>query len=539
VADERRPDLSAEQLAAAIEAVHSSQAAAFELASKKRASKCKLARRLLDLTADLDAPAEQRYAILHEAREWAIVGQDLGLAKDALEALAKGWRVDELELRQETVQRILPGLRSSAIDEVLSEGFDVLETLLATGQPDRAEALLEELRPAAHKLKAASSKTRFKGLADALGALGRGPKSRFGARREGRDDLPKKEALALDLALDWLVAHQSTDGAWRADRFTEQCKDANGAPCTSPGDGAFDVGITGLALLALLGEGSSLNVGKYTVAIQRGVGWLALQADPKSGQIGKRLSPKFLYCHAIATHVLCELLPSRPQLEPICKRALRFIYGSRNPYGAWRYDEPPMGLNNTSVTGWMVVALRAAEDAHLEIDRDAYEGALVWLDGVTDTDSGRVGYDEDPRAHVRYGKTKEPPRDSEPLTALGLFSRILAGQDNLRENPILEKHGQLMLGSLPEWNKDSSKANAYYWYYGTYAMYQLGGKYWRSWRKALVPALLESQRTTGHARGSWDPVGPSGPVGGRIYSTALMALCLEAPFRFPRLVTER
>jgi len=35
-------------------------------------------------------------------------------------------------------------------------------------------------------------------------------------------------------------------------------------------------------------------------------------------------------------------------------------------------------------------------------------------------------------------------------------------------------------------------------------------------------------------RGSWDPVGPWGREGGRVYSTATMALCLQVYYRYQR-----
>ena len=36
-------------------------------------------------------------------------------------------------------------------------------------------------------------------------------------------------------------------------------------------------------------------------------------------------------------------------------------------------------------------------------------------------------------------------------------------------------------------------------------------------------------------KGSWDPKGPWGPDGGRVYSTAMMALCLEVYYRYDRV----
>ena len=59
----------------------------------------------------------------------------------------------------------------------------------------------------------------------------------------------------------------------------------------------------------------------------------------------------------------------------------------------WRYEVPPVGDNDTSVSGWMVFALKSAEEGGLKIDKTAYDGALSWLDEVTDTSNGRAGYE--------------------------------------------------------------------------------------------------------------------------------------------------
>jgi len=77
-----------------------------------------------------------------------------------------------------------------------------------------------------------------------------------------------------------------------------------------------------------------------------------------------------------------------------------------------------------------------------------------------------------------------------------------------------------------------SQLNLYYWYYGTLAMYQYGGEPWRRWNVSLRDRLISEQRKLGNTAGSWDPKGPWGAYGGRVYSTALSALSLEVYYRF-------
>ncbi len=71
-------------------------------------------------------------------------------------------------------------------------------------------------------------------------------------------------------------------------------------------------------------------------------------------------------------------------------------------------------------------------------------------------------------------------------------------------------------------------------------MYQMGGsQYWKPWQKAMEKAVVKSQKHDGDFKGSWDPVGPWGHVGGRVYSTACMVLCLEVYFRYARVLGAR
>jgi hypothetical protein len=199
-----------------------------------------------------------------------------------------------------------------------------------------------------------------------------------------------------------------------------------------------------------------------------------------------------------------------------------------------------MGENDTSITGWMIFCLKSAEDAGLKIDPDAYIGALNWFDEVTDPANGRVGYDSVGSASSRIvGLNDDWPIDSgEAMTAVGLLCRFFLGQDP-GKTPAMVKHADLMLKTLPVWDPEALGCDMYYWYYGSYAMFQMGGRHWKAWNKAMKTAVLESQRQDGAHYGSWDAVGPWGMKGGRVYSTATMVLCLEVYFRYGKVLGAR
>ena len=72
----------------------------------------------------------------------------------------------------------------------------------------------------------------------------------------------------------------------------------------------------------------------------------------------------------------------------------------------------------------------------------------------------------------------------------------------------------------------------YYWYYGTLAMFQIGGDEWKQWNETLKNVLVPNQSKAGPEDGSWDPRDVSDWAGGRAYTTALGALCLEVYYRY-------
>jgi hypothetical protein len=76
-------------------------------------------------------------------------------------------------------------------------------------------------------------------------------------------------------------------------------------PCTGPGRAMHDVGATGLALLAYLGDGNTLRVGPYREQVKKGVAWLR-QQQQESGLIGESSGHAYMYNHGIATTAMVE-----------------------------------------------------------------------------------------------------------------------------------------------------------------------------------------------------------------------------------------
>ncbi len=379
-----------------------------------------------------------------------------------------------------------------------------------------------------------------------------------GGRRDLRPDLKKlwaRQDRSVDAALRWLAAHQAPNGGWPAAGFGNFC---DGKPVSTAskrpdglGKSLYDAGVTGLALQAFLGAGYT-NRGRhpYAKVVSRGLRYLKNIQDPE-GCFGPRATQQYIYNHAMGALAMVEAygMTQSPIFRGSAQRCLDFIAIARNPYFAWRYGIKP-GDNDTSVTGWMFAILTSADminrdaikhgrQAPLTIDKEAFAGAQAWLEKVTDPATGRVGYVQRGTGPARPQELVDrfPGKRSESMTAVGALMRIYLGEDP-RKSSVLAKSLALIASKPPIWNPSSGDIDMYYWHWGTQAMYQAGGERFQAWRSAMTKSMLDTQRMDTDAcqyKGSWDPIGPWGLDGGRVYSTAIMALCLQVRYRYARV----
>ncbi|MCB9882206.1 MAG: terpene cyclase/mutase family protein [Planctomycetes bacterium] len=426
------------------------------------------------------------------------------------------------EVKEEEIEQ------TEDVEEVVEESDNDMETAEEQGEEGESESY-----------EGGDYNFEGQGLGGARGGKRGG---RFGGKKKALGSKGGKGTEGPVMAgLKWLFEHQDDDGKWDADEFDKHCQ---GDRCEDPGGSLHDTGLTGLALLAFLGDGHHPNrKTRYQRTVKKGIAWLLSNQDDggeDDGLIGGRSGHNFIYNHALGTLALCEafLLSRQEQLRVPTQRAVQFILRARNPYKAWRYAVPPNGENDSSVTGWMIFVLKTAEDAGLDIDKQAYEGALALFNELTDPNTGRCGYmarGENP-ARPEGMLDRFPAEASESLTAVSLLCRIFMGERGDKQ-PLIGAHADLLLEKLPKWSEDGSTNDMYYWYYGAYAMMQMGGKHWKRWNDEMKPALINNQRQEkeAHNFGSWDPIGPWGHEGGRVYSTAICVLCLEVYYRYAQL----
>jgi hypothetical protein len=377
-----------------------------------------------------------------------------------------------------------------------------------------------------------------------------------GSQHFVRPSMPRCETEDVTLALEWLARHQSREGNWDPVGFGT-CGDT---ACAGQGKAEYEVGLSALALQCFLEAGHVAGQdGPYRDVIERGLQYLVGRQE-ESGLVGSGTETRFLIGHAIATRALCDAFrDSQMELlrEP-AQLAADYAAAARNPQLAWRYGIRD-GTNDTIVTGWMTLALHAAERAGLSVDRTAFSGANAWILKVTNGQNRSIGYQaRTDLAPQRYGLASEfRPEASESLTAVGVLVHVLShpGADwtarlhrgsGWAEDPRQDALLQVCLGNvvdrLPRGTLTIHHLDFYYWYHGTLALHRAGSDRWQEWRKLIVDLVRGRQATGDDAndgKGSFDPTCAWGAHGGRVYSTAINCLTLIECHRAEEFYEER
>ncbi|MDC3379019.1 terpene cyclase/mutase family protein [Planctomycetota bacterium] len=446
---------------------------------------------------------------------------------------------------------VQPGIDPPPFQEELDRDVkDVPPTEVEVTEPveltDLTEVEISSVVPKGSEFEHSTKHLDSHSVDDAFGVAGQASGaygSRFGTgHATGENGVPPGAANAVRAALRWLQFHQSPDGRWDTDGWQASCPRGR---CSGPGydvgDPRYDVGVTSLALLAFLGNGNTHRFARedaFKVAVQRGLSWLKRQ-QAQNGAIGYDPGHgESIYNHAIATMALCEAYAITRDftLKRYAEAAVRFCVDAQNPGLGWRYGVRS-GRNDTSVTGWLVLALKAAKTAELDVPESAFTGALTWFDRATNS-TGNTGYLTPGGGSSFLGVNENKYAEDPCMTAVSVVCRLFSGQRN-RDEPV-RLGARILSEQPPKWHQGTGQSNVnfYYWYYGTYAMFQVGGAKWDAWNEAMLEALLPTQRKGGCDDGSWDSVGPWCVAGGRVYATAINALTLEIYYRYNRAQDE-
>ena len=346
------------------------------------------------------------------------------------------------------------------------------------------------------------------------------------------DSGPQTEA-AIEAGLEFLARYQLADGSWTLGQFDNE-------NALFQNQLNSDTAATGLALLAYQGAGYNHKQYKYAPQLQQAVAWMVANQSASGGLYieADEASNKNcrMYSHAIAALAMAEAygMTQDPELREPAQRALDYMVDTQDQErGGWRYfGDRRNRSTDTSVTGWMMMALKSGKLAGLEVPASSLEKIDMWL-GVAEDPNAKSQFRYNPYAVDTVGKSRAHGRKaSTTMTSVGLLMRVYTGWGPTDQRFLLG--ADALLKQLPG-DSSSRERDTYYWYYATQVMKHAGGKHWEQWSKKLHPLLVGTQETSGEYRGSWHPFEPVpdrwGPQGGRLYVTTMNLLSLEVKYR--------
>ena len=353
---------------------------------------------------------------------------------------------------------------------------------------------------------------------------------------------------SVELALRWFKRHQSPNGMWDVDQYQANCMD--GLPKCEPGvnqAGEADVACTAYAVMCFLGAGYDHQTpNKYRATVAKGIEWLLAQQQG-DGLIGERN-----YEHAIATMALAEAMgmTNDQQLRAPAQKAVNVVVArqAQDPDAkdkgyaglAWDYVAPNAARNDTSVSGWNMMALKSALGAGLQVG-NSMDGAKRWLDRAWK--AANPGwkkldpYQDESFFPYTFDATTEKAGGNGAgdghLPCVGALCAIYLGHHK----------GDVMLETMANYIMKHDypiawPTNTYFLYYNTLAVFQMGDQRWDRWNKPVARLLADAQRTDDSCfNGSWDYAGTKfhGHDTGRLLSTAYACLSQEVIWRYEQL----
>lgn len=292
---------------------------------------------------------------------------------------------------------------------------------------------------------------------------------------------------AIARGLEWLGSHQHDDGSYG-----------------SLSHYGPHVGITGLAGLAFMADGHMPGRGRYGQAVDKCLSFVVSQAS-ESGLLAAETSHGPMYGHGFATLFLAEIygMSRRADAREALRRAVRVIVNTQNEEGGWRY-QPVRNDADISVTVCQVMALRAARNAGMYVDKTVIDRAIEYIQQSQNADGGfRYMLNSGGSAFARSAGGVAA------LQYAGMY-----GSDAITRG----------LDYLDRFRPPQEQTVGHYFYghyYAAQAMFLAGDTTWQRWWPAVRAELIEKQELDGFWRGQ----------AGEEYGTAMALIILQVPKR--------
>ncbi len=308
---------------------------------------------------------------------------------------------------------------------------------------------------------------------------------------------------SIDTGLAYLAARaaESVDGSFPVD----DARDRDQAP----------LGVTALSTLAFLAAGHSPGRGPHGATVARAVDYLLDHADlaPESSTYGYiSTSGDVLsrtHGHGYATLALAQAHGMAPERSERIQRtlvaAVRCIEQSQGTEGGWYYEPRFTAEHEGSVTICLVQALRAAQNAGVQVDSKVIERAEDYVVRL-----------QNPDGLFRY-RLAPGEKASLALTAAGVTTLNMAGRYG---GPVLRNAIDAISTGLVRQEEQGERPDFPYYqrFYLAQALWQLDDpSLFERWFEAEERRILSSQ----DSNGSWDD-----RRFGRCYATATNCLVL-------------
>jgi len=310
------------------------------------------------------------------------------------------------------------------------------------------------------------------------------------------DELTPRQQKAVEQGLAYLAAKQARNGSFGS----------------GYGSSSGHAGITGLAGLAFMSAGNLPGRGRYGENVRKAMEFV-LSSCQESGVIASDNTHGVMYGHGFATLFLAEVYGMSPddRIKEKLQKAVKLIQKTQNHEGGWRYTPAPVDAD-ISVTICQVMALRAARDAGIKVEKNTIDMAIQYVRRCQCSDGG-FSYQAGQGAGSGFARSAAGVAS---LYYAGVFegNEIKRGLDYLRQFS-----GGASAGRM------TGMEGMYFYghYYASQAMFLAGGDYWAGYYPAIRDQLCERQNKT---TGAW-----SGEAG-EDYATAMALLILQMPNRY-------
>ncbi|MEM6553608.1 MAG: prenyltransferase/squalene oxidase repeat-containing protein [Planctomycetota bacterium] len=275
-------------------------------------------------------------------------------------------------------------------------------------------------------------------------------------------------------------------------------------------DGSFSgrsysrhVGITSIACMAFLANGSTPGRGPYGDQVERGLDFVLKHATESGLLAGPDTSHGPMYGHGFATLFLGEvygMTKDQRLREPLLK-AVRLIIKSQNPQGGWRYHPLPYDAD-ISVTICQVMALRSARNAGISVPKETIDAAIRYVKNCQNPNDGGFRY------MISSGSSAFP-RSAAGVAAL-FYAGIYDGEEITKGLAYLDRATR------------SGNNSGHFWYghyYCVQAMFQAGGEHWANYFPKIRDQLVRDRNSSG----GWN--------GNDAYATGMALIILQMPNR--------